>query len=310
MSTPLRFDGQVALVTGGAGGIGRAHCLLLAERGAKVVVNGNYRPSGVGPEQEVVALIRERGGEAVAVNGSTTDENAVRRMVQTAIDAFGRLDILVNNGGPGQTTLTAPEAPDERLEVALDSHLRGTMRVTRAAWPHLVASGAGRVLNTSSATAFGVQTPQGYEVAYSVAKAAVLTLTRQTASEGAPFGIKANAVLPWAFSAMVEKDLESSALKPYMQEKLDPAKVAAACLYLLHRDCPVTGQFISAAGGRVARVVFATARGYSNPRLTPEDVRDNWAQIHGTWDVKEPMSDAFELPSLQGEFRLIRKALG
>ncbi|MET0984387.1 MAG: SDR family NAD(P)-dependent oxidoreductase [Steroidobacteraceae bacterium] len=310
MTIPLRFDGQVALVTGGAAGIGRAHCLLLAERGAKVVVNGNYRPNGAGPEHDVVALIRERGGEAVAVNGSVADEDAVQRIVRTAIDAFGRLDILVNNAGIGQTTLTTPDAPDDRLERALDTHLRGTMRVTRAAWPHLSGSGAGRILNTGSACAFGVQTPEGYEVGYSVAKSALFAFTRQAAGEGAGNDIKVNLVLPWAFSPMAAKDLETSPLGTYMREKLEAAKVAAASLYLLHRDCPVTGQFISAAGGRVARVVFATARGYCNPDLTPEDVRDHWTQIHGTAEANGTMSDALELTGLQGEFRLIRKALG
>jgi NAD(P)-dependent dehydrogenase (short-subunit alcohol dehydrogenase family) len=310
MPTALRFDGQVALVTGGAAGIGRAHCELLAERGAKVVVNGNFRPSGSGPEQDVAAFIRERGGEAVAVNGSVTDEDAVLRMVQTAIDSFGRIDILVNNAGTGQTTLTTPAAPDERLDGALDVHLRGTMRVTRAAWSHLAAAGAGRILNTGSACAFGVQTPEGYEVGYSVAKSALFAVTRQMAGEGAASGIKANLLLPWAFSPMAAKDLERSALGKYMKEKLDPAKVAAACLYLLHHDCPVTGQFISAAGGRVARVVFATSRGYCNPDLTPEDVRDNWSEIHGEADADGAIRDALELTGLQGEFRLIRKALG
>jgi len=310
MSTPLRFDGQVALVTGGAAGIGRAHCLLLAERGARVVVNGNFRPSGSGPEQEVAALIRERGGESVAVNGSVADEAAVQRIVRAAIDAFGRLDILVNNAGPGQTTLTTPEAPDERLDATLDVHLRGTMRMTRAAWPYLTASGTGRILNTGSACAFGVQTPEGFEVAYSVAKSALFGFTRQVAGEGAAGGIKANLVLPWAFSPMAAKDLERSPLGKYMKEKLDASKVAAACLYLLHRDCPVSGQFISAAGGRVARVVFATSRGYCNADLTPEDVRDHWSQIHGEADADGALRDALELPGLQGEFRLIRKALG
>jgi NAD(P)-dependent dehydrogenase (short-subunit alcohol dehydrogenase family) len=310
MSIPLRFDGQVALVTGGAAGIGRAHCLLLAERGAKVVVNGNFRPNGAGPEQQVVALIRERGGTAVGVNGSVADEDAAQRMVRTAVDAFERLDIVINNAGPGQTTLTTPQAPDERLDGALEAHLGGAMRVTRAAWPHLAASGVGRILNTGSACAFGVQTPDGYEVAYSVAKSALFALTRQMAGEGAASGIKANLVLPWAFSPMAAKDLERSPLGKYMKERLDPSKVAVACLYLLHRDCPVTGQFISAAGGRVTRVVFATARGYCNPELTPEDVRDHWPQIQGETDADGTLRDVLELAGLQGEFRLIRKALG
>jgi hypothetical protein len=109
---------------------------------------------------------------------------------------------------------------------------------------------------------------------------------------------------------MAAKDLERSPLGKYMKEKLDASKVAAACLYLLHRDCPSTGQFISAAGGRVARVVFATARGYCNPELSPEDVRDHWSQVQGEADADGVLRDMVELTGLQGEFRLIRKALG
>jgi NAD(P)-dependent dehydrogenase (short-subunit alcohol dehydrogenase family) len=309
MSTPLRFDGKVALVTGGAAGIGRAHCLLLASRGARVVVNGNHRPGGVGPEQDVVAEIRSHGGEAVGVNGSITDEEAVQRIVRTALEAFGQLDIVVNNAGPSQTSLTVPEAPDDRLSGALEGHVFGTMRVTRAAWPHLAASDAGRILNTGSACAFGVQTPLGYEVGYSVAKSALLAYTRQVAGEGAAAGIKANLLLPWAFSPMSAKDLATSPLGKFMQENLDASKVAIASLYLLHSDCPVTGQFISAAGGRVARVLIATAPGYTNAALTPEDVRDHWSEIYGETDEQGYMRATRELANLQAEFRLIRKAL-
>jgi NAD(P)-dependent dehydrogenase (short-subunit alcohol dehydrogenase family) len=310
MSALLRFDGQVALVTGAAAGIGREHALLLAARGARVVVNGNHRASGSGPEAEVAALIRERGGEAVPVNGSVTDATAVQRMIEAAIDNFGRLDIVINNAGSGQTTQTIREPLDERFDRTLDTHLRGTLSVTRAAWPHLVDSKAGRVLNTGSACAFGVQTPDGFEVAYSVAKSALFAVTRQMAGEGAAAGIKANLILPWAFSPMAAKDLATSPLGQYMREHLAASKVAAASLYLVHRDCPVTGQFISAAGGRVTRVTFATSRGYTNRDLTPEDVRDHWSEIHGETAADGTLDDVLELTGLGGEFRLIRKALG
>jgi len=231
-------------------------------------------------------------------------------MVQTAIDAFGRLDIVVNNAGAGQTNLTIPEAPDERLDSAMNTHLLGTLRVTRAAWKHLVASGSGRILNTGSACAFGVLTPLGYEVAYSVAKSALFGVTRQMAGEGKAAGINANLVLPWAYSPMASRDLETSPLVTFMEENLAPSKVAAACLYLLHKDCPVSGQFVSAAGGRVTRVMFASTPGYTNPNLTPEDVRDHWAEIEGTAASDGALDEVRELSDLAAEFRMIRKALG
>jgi 3-oxoacyl-[acyl-carrier protein] reductase len=133
MSDRLGFDGQVALITGGAAGLGKAYGMALAERGARIVVNGNYRESGHGPEDEVAADIRSRGGEAVGVNGSVTDEEAVRRMIAAAIDHFGRLDIVVNNAGTGDLSLRIQDAPDERFERQFDIHVRGPIRIVRAA---------------------------------------------------------------------------------------------------------------------------------------------------------------------------------
>jgi NAD(P)-dependent dehydrogenase (short-subunit alcohol dehydrogenase family) len=148
MSSEIRFDGQVALVTGGAAGIGRAIAEYLGRRGAKVVVNGNVRASGHGPEDEVAAHICASGGEAVGVNGSVCEDESARRMVQTAITRFGRLDIVVNNAGTSETKHLITEARGKIFEEQMEVHVRGTLRVIREAWPHLIESGHGRVLNT------------------------------------------------------------------------------------------------------------------------------------------------------------------
>lgn len=306
----LRFDGKVALVTGGASGIGKAICTLLAERGAKVVVNGNYRPNGSGPEVEVAAAICAQGGEAVGVNGSVADDDSVRRMVTKAIESFGRLDIVVNSAGTVEDTVLIQDAPGPSLETTLNVNLRGTMRVVRAAWPHLVASGAGRILNAGSSGAYGFGGPKGWSSSYSVSKSSLFAVTRQMGGAGTEVGIKANMVIPWAYSPMVARSLDGTDLGKYMEEKLTADKVAIASLYLLHSECPVTGQFFSAAGGRVTRVLFASPKGYYNPNLTPEDVRDNWGAIYGDVDANNRLSDVLEITGLVGELRAIQETLG
>jgi NAD(P)-dependent dehydrogenase (short-subunit alcohol dehydrogenase family) len=310
MQNELRFDGQVAFVTGAAAGLGRSYVLLLAERGAKVVVNGNYRPSGSGPEEDVVAEIRAKGGEAIGVNGSVTDETAVRRMVSTATDAYGRLDILINNAGTARGDLLIKDAPGDPLEDQIDVHVRGHLRMARAAWPHLAASEAGRILNTGSSVSFGYENPAGWDGAYSVAKSAHYGITRQMAGAGDADGIKVNMVLPWSYTPLVRKTLGGTDFAQWMEDNLRPSQVAAAILYLVHRDCPVTGQFIGAAGGRVTRVVFASHKGYFNPDLTPEDIRDNWASVFGEVDSDDNLSGMFELTGQQREFRAIKERLG
>jgi len=301
------------LLTGGAAGIGKAICMQLAERGAKVVVNGNFRPSGKGPEEDVAADIRARGGMAVGVNGSVASEDAARAMVDKAIGEFGQLDILVNNAGIA-TAYPVQLEPTQGFDEQIDVHVRGTMRVTRAAWPHLQRSGEGRILNTGSATAFGfsMPLPDGGQVndgAYAVAKGALFSVTRQTALAGAEFGIKCNLLMPWGYSKLVDANLRGTELGSWMDRKLGVDKVAASALYLVHPECPVTGEFISSAGGRVARVVFASPRGYFNPDITPEDMRDNWAQVFGEVDQSGVVGNMYEVAGQPFEYQLLRHLL-
>lgn len=309
MTDPLRFDGQVALVTGGGSGIGKAICMALADRGARVVVNGNFRPSGVGPEAEVAAEINDRGGEAIGINASVTDDVAVRAMVDRAVGHYGRLDIVVNNAGTTSVGHLVQDAPGPKFDEQIDIHVKGSLRVVRATWPHLIASGAGRILNTGSGTALGGPGPHGYDGAYPVAKAALYGVTRQMAGEGEKVGIKANLIMPWAESPMTASALTGTPLGSWISEKAGAEKVAASLLFLLHRDCPANGQFISSCGGRVARIFFGQAPGYFNPELTPEDVRDHWAEIFGQVDG-DRIVDAIEVRSMEHEFGLLQQFHG
>jgi NAD(P)-dependent dehydrogenase (short-subunit alcohol dehydrogenase family) len=309
MTEQLRFDGKVALVTGGASGIGKAIADALADRGACVVVNGNYRPSGHGPEVEVAQAICDRGGDAIGINASVRDDDAVRAMVDRTIAHYGRLDIVVNNAGTTSVHHLVQDAPGEKFDEQIDVHVKGSLRVARAAWPHLIASGAGRILNTGSGTALGGPGPHGYDGAYPVAKAALFGVTRQMAGEGAPLGIKANLIMPWAESPMTRDALTGTPLGAWISDKAGAEKLAASVLYLLHGDCPATGQFISSCGGRVARIFFGQAPGYFNPDLTPEDVRDHWEEIFGGVDG-DRIRGAVEIRSMEHEFAVLQGFLG
>jgi NAD(P)-dependent dehydrogenase (short-subunit alcohol dehydrogenase family) len=205
----LRFDDRVAIVTGAGRGIGRVHARLLAAKGARVVVADlggeiDGRGSSTAPADAVVGEIRANGGEAVACYGSVADEADVASIVETALDAFGRLDVVVNNAG------IHDPAPFEALSVAqfrrmFDVHFFGTMMVTHAAWPHFVRAGYGRVVNTTSEAMLG---GIPHLSSYGAAKGAVFGLTRNLATEGAAHGIRVNALAPRAHTRMSESDAE------------------------------------------------------------------------------------------------------
>jgi NAD(P)-dependent dehydrogenase (short-subunit alcohol dehydrogenase family) len=258
----LKLDGKVALVTGAATGIGEGIVRKLAQRGAKVVVNGNYRPSGQGPEVDVAEDIRAQGGEAVSVNGAVHDKAAARAIVAKAIEAFGRLDIVVNNAGTAAGPLV-PHGPDEAFNEQIAVHVHGTMWIVQEAWPHLARAGNGRILNVGSAASFGFHGADGWNSAYPAAKAALYGLTRQMAGAGAEVGIKVNLLLPRAITPLKLRRIAGSELLRWQAKHLEMEPLAASVVYMVHEDFPATGQFFSSAGGRVARVVWASSDGYT-----------------------------------------------
>jgi len=310
MSEELRFDGKVTMVTGGGVGLGRAYSLLLAARGAKVVVNGNFRDSGVGPEADVAAEIRSMGGEAVGVNGSVSDDASARRMVAQAVETFGGLDILINNAGIGEMAPAIFDAPTAETNRLIENHLHGHLRMSRAAFPHLAKSGVGRIVTTGSSVALGWESPAGWDGSYSVAKASLFAATRQLAGAGAKFGIKVNMIMPWSITPLVEREIGHTSFGKWMKAKLPPERVAPVVAFLSHKSCPVTGQFISAAGGRVTRIVFASPPGYFNPHLSIEDLRDNWAAVMGDVDGAGNLSGFYEVEGQPTEFARIRDLVG
>jgi NAD(P)-dependent dehydrogenase (short-subunit alcohol dehydrogenase family) len=289
----LGFDGKVAIITGAGGGLGREHALLLASRGAQVVVNDlGGSVSGVGgdagPAQHVADEINAAGGAAVADTNSVSTPEGGEAIVQTAIDQFGRVDIVINNAGILRDKTFHNMTPD-LLNPVLDVHLKGAFHVTRPAWIRMREQNYGRVVNTSSNS--GLLGNFG-QTNYAAAKMGLVGLTRVLAIEGAKYNIKANAIAPVARTRMTEDILGR------VGEKLDPALVSPIVAWLAHEDCPVTGEVYSAAGGRIARMFIALTPGYYNPKLTVEDVRDHFDQIRSEDGYIVPRTNSDELSLL------------
>ncbi len=256
--TEHRFDGRVALVTGAGRGLGRAYALLLAERGAKVVVNdlgGSVEGTGAdaSPADEVVAEIGAAGGEAAADTSDIATEDGAARLVATAgIMRWGRF----------------PDVDREDLERHLHVHVGGSFFTARAVWPHLVEQGYGRIVMTTSTGMLGLP---GSTV-YAAAKGGVLGLGRSLATAGAPHGIKVNLIAPAASTRMAGD----------VGPDMPPEQVAPMVALLAHEDCPVTGEVYTAGGGRFARLFLASTPGYvhDGPAPTVEDVAAQWATIN------------------------------
>ncbi|MDA8047634.1 MAG: SDR family oxidoreductase [Actinomycetota bacterium] len=270
----IGYDGQVAIVTGAGGGLGRQHALLLASRGARVVVNdlgGSVSGEGAdkGPADHVVEEIRAAGGEAVADGNSVATPEGGQAIVGTAIEQFGRIDIVVNNAGILRDKTFHNLTPD-LLNPVLDVHLKGAFHVTQPAWVKMREQGYGRVINTASQS--GVLGNFG-QSNYGAAKMGLVGLTRVLALEGAKYNIKVNAIAPIARTRMTEDIMGSLA------DSLDPELVSPVVAWLASEDCSVTGEVFTVAAGRVGRFFVGMTKGYFNPHLTVEDVRDHLDQI-------------------------------
>jgi len=289
----LGFDGKVAIITGAGGGLGREHALLLASRGAQVVVNdlgGSVSGEGgdAGPAQRVADEITAAGGIAVADNNSVSTPEGGEAIVQTAIDQFGRVDIVINNAGILRDKTFHNMTPD-LMNPVLDVHLKGAFHVTRPAWIRMREQTYGRVVNTSSNSGLLGNFGQSN---YGAAKMGLVGLTRVLAIEGAKYNIKANAIAPVAKTRMTEELLGA------VGEKLEPGLVSPIVAWLAHEDCPVTGEVYSAAGGRIARMFIGLTPGYYNPKLTVEDVRDHFAEIRSEEGYIVPRTNSDELSLL------------
>jgi NAD(P)-dependent dehydrogenase (short-subunit alcohol dehydrogenase family) len=289
----LRFDGRVAVVTGAGRGIGRAEAMLLAERGASVVVNdlgGTMTGTGQasGPAEEVAAEIVAAGGTAIPSSDTIATPEGARAIVDLAVERFGRIDALVNNAGILDLG-TFPEINAEDLQRQLSVHLLGYFNVTRAAWPHMADRGYGRVvMTTSSAGIYGI--PK--QVAYGAAKAGLIGLMRCLACLGTDVGIKVNSIAPGAYTRMVDT-LSDEEFRSFSAATRSPSAVAPIVAVLAHDSCPVTGEIFTASSGRVARIFFGETKGFFGVDHRPDDLLENWKAIMD--------EDEFVVPTSAGD---------
>lgn len=273
----LRFDGRVAVVTGAGRGLGRAYALLLASRGAKVVVNdpgASLKGEGVdiGPAQEVVQEIKAAGGEAVACTESVATAAGGKAIIQAALDHYGRIDILIHNAGIVRRG-SLKELSYEDFELVLDVHLRGAFHVVRPAFPLMCQAGYGRMVLTSSIN--GLYGNRNV-VNYCVAKAGIIGLSNVVALEGADEGVKCNVILPGAVTRMAE-GLDTSIYPP-----MDPEMVAPLVGWLSHESCSITGEMLSSMAGRAARAYVAESPGVYQPAWSIEQVAEQIGTIRST----------------------------
>lgn len=300
---PIRFDGRVAVVTGAGGGLGRAHARLLAERGARVVVNDlGPDPGGHGsssePAEAVASEIRAAGGEAIADTHDVVAESDA--VIETALDAWGRIDVLVNNAGVAGGGLFH-EIPAEDFARVSASHYEGTVRVTQRAWRAMVEAGYGRIVVTSSSSVFGMP----FTSPYVASKGALFSLARGLAKEGAFSGIRVNAIMPVAYSRLTALQPQPE-LVAWLDEHFQPERAAPLVAFLAHEDVPCTGETFVVGGGRVARVVLGEGRGLAGVG-TPEDCRAGWSQAMSL-DGFEVLEDTHQ--DLEIAARVLGKPLG
>ncbi len=263
----LRFDGRVAVITGGGRGLGRSYALLLASLGAKVVVNDPGvaiagDAGGAGPADTVVAEIRAAGGEAITNLHSVATPQGGRAIVQAALDAWGRIDVLIHNAGNVRYGAIRELSYDD-FKAVIDVHLMGAFHVVRAAHPLMCDAGYGRIVLTSSV---GGIYGNKRVVNYGMAKAGMIGLANVAALEGEDYDVKCNVIVPSAVTRMAA-GIDISQYPP-----MEPELVAPTVGWLAHENCSLNGEMLASIGGRVARVFIAETPGVYQPSWTIDQI--------------------------------------
>ncbi|RJF91368.1 SDR family NAD(P)-dependent oxidoreductase [Sphingomonas cavernae] len=301
--TERRFDGRVAVITGSGRGLGREYALLLASKGARIVVNdlgsGISGDGGdAGPAEEVVREIRAAGGEAVACTDSVATPEGGKAIIDAALDSFGAIDILIHNAGNVRYG-SLEEISYEDFRAVVDVHLMGAFHVVRPAFPLMCKAGYGRVVLTGSIG--GIYGTHNV-VNYGVSKAGTIGLNNVIAIEGAAKGVKSNMILPGAVTRMAE-GLDISQYPP-----MGADLVAPVVGWLAHESCSISGEMLVSMAGRVARAYVAETEGAYRPDWTIDQVAENIEAIRDTdreW-ILPPLPSGY-LDHLQRSFEMARR---
>lgn len=277
----LRFDGKSVLITGSGRGLGQAYAEALAARGAMVVVNdpgGSLEGDGAdeAPARSVAEGIRTAGGQAVSNFDSVATEEGARAMVAQAMEAFGRLDIVINNAGNFVPHLPIVQTSNESYRRVFDVHLFGALNVIRAAWPHMLAQHGGRIINVTSHVGY---LGANNHSEYATAKAALHGLTKSLAIEGAPHGISVNAFAPGA-ATRANRDI-AGVPDDYHSGAFAADLVTPALLWLAHDQSKVNGYTIGSMSGMTSRLEAVETSGWFSRSPTPESISEHAGEILG-----------------------------
>lgn len=289
----LDFKGRVAVITGAGNGLGRSHARLFGSLGASVVVNdlggsGDGRGSDATVADQVVAEIKSAGGEAVANPDSVLDG---AKIIQCALDEFGRVDIVVNNAGILRDK-SFHKMSDEDWDLVYDVHLRGAFKVSRAAFPHMREQGYGRFVMTTSAA--GIYGNFG-QANYSACKLALHGLSQTLAIEGKNRGIQSNTIAPLAASRMMATVMDEKAM-----DRLKPEAVSPLVALLCHESCETTGGLFEVGAGWISRVRWERSAGAHFPPsgFSIDDVAAQWERINDFSDAMNPTSGVDSLKAI------------
>jgi len=299
MSDAIRFEDKVVIVTGAGGGLGRAHALLFARHGAKVVVNdlgGSTQGDGANSSaaDRVVEEIRQAGGTAVANHDSVTDGD---RIVQQALDSFGRIDVVVNNAGILRDK-TFHKMEDADWDLVYRVHVEGAYKVTRAAWPHMREQNYGRVIFTASTS--GIYGNFG-QSNYGMAKLGLYGLTRTLALEGRKNNVLVNAIAPTGGTRMTE-----GLIPPQVFEQLKPELVSPLVVYLASEQCQETSGLFEVGGGWMGKVRWERSLGVGfDPQsgFDAEDVAAQWQQICNFENAAHPADNMEALKEMMANLQ-------
>jgi NAD(P)-dependent dehydrogenase (short-subunit alcohol dehydrogenase family) len=288
MAERISLEGKVAVVTGAGRGLGRAYVELLAERGARVVVNDlGTDVSGFGKDPTIAVrvadLIRSRGGEAIANDSDVSSPEGGSHVIAKTIEHFGRIDLLVNNAGICGSQLFE-DATLEDFDRYWRVHLGGTVNTVKAAWPYMVAQRTGKIILTTSVVGlFGMRG----QATYAAAKGAVVGLMRILAIEGAGHGILVNTISPVGYTRM-HRAAGSRLAEADGEATMPVEAVAPAIVWLASDSCSETNRIYNVEAGAIQRVAIVMGPGFYDPNLTPESIAEHYAKVESIEGFAEP----------------------